>query len=443
MSVLSRRTARLLMTLSVAVVASGSSAAHAATPQAVAPFAIDGMSCPSLTECVAVGHTDDAPGLESSNNQWATFNPQALAPVTPVTATGYLLLQHVACTSPTLCVASGPTTVSVFDPTSTAQPSTTTLVTQMITNIEAFTGVACPSASQCTAITSSGVAYTFDPASVASARQAQAVADEDGDPFGKRVAGIACPTVTQCTAYDITGRVATFNPQAPSAATPVKVSDLRPESIACASATHCAVLAERDSPTFLVRFNPAAPAPGNQVKFDVTSGVLACPSPTLCAAATAKLFGFDPTSTAAPHMAAPRPDGTFAPPALACSSATQCTAGGYDGRAVTFDPSQNVGGLTPNRPGRPTPSRPTPNSITVKAGTPVSLIVAVKGAQPGKRVSGTLFKEGRVLKTASFRIAKDGTTTWPSLRLKPGSYVAAFKLGKKPIKTIRIHVTKT
>lgn len=439
MSVLSRRTARLLVTLSVAVTF-GSSAAHAATPQPVAPFAIDSLSCPSPTECVAVGHTDDAPGAESSNNQWATFNPQALAPVTSVTATGYLLLQHVACPSPTLCVASGPRTVSIFDPTSPAQPSTTTLVPPMFTTIEAINGVACPSASQCTAITSSGVAYTFDPASVATASQAQAVADEDGDPFGKRVAGIACPTVTQCTTDDITGRVATFNPQAPSAATPVKVSDPHLFSIACASVMHCTVIAQSDyGPAFLVRFNPNAPAPGNQAKF--SGQEVACPSPTLCAATGANLYGFDPTSTAAPHLAALSPTGTNAPGVLACSSATQCTAGGIDGRAVTFDPSQVVAAPTPSSPGRP---RPTPTSVTVKAGKPVSLIVVVKGAQGGKRVSATIMK-GRtvVFKIASLPIATDGTTTL-SLRLKPaGRYVATFKLGKKPIKTIKIHVTKT
>ncbi|MCW3040461.1 MAG: hypothetical protein JWM31_2366 [Solirubrobacterales bacterium] len=43
MSVLFRRTARPLLILSVAMTL-GSSAAHAATPQAVAPFAIDSLS---------------------------------------------------------------------------------------------------------------------------------------------------------------------------------------------------------------------------------------------------------------------------------------------------------------------------------------------------------------------------------------------------------------
>ncbi|MCW3040462.1 MAG: hypothetical protein JWM31_2367 [Solirubrobacterales bacterium] len=335
-------------------------------------------------------------------------------------------------------MASGPTTVSVFDPTSPAQPSTTTLVQQIGTTIEAFTGVACPSVSQCTAITSSGVAYTFDPASVATASQARAVADEDGDPFNKRVLGIACPTVTQCTTDDRIGRVATFNPQSPSAATPVGVSDQRlSSSIACASVTHCAVVALPNYiPPFLVRFNPNAPAPGNVANIDAQE--VACPAPTLCAVTAESLYGFDPTSMAAPHVAAPRPDGMYAPTVLACSSATQCTAGGFDGRAVTFDPSQVVPGPAP----KPA-ARPNPTSITSRAGRPVTLIVSVEDGQPGKRVSATLTRGRKIVKTASLRIAKDGTTTWPSLRLKPGRYVATFKLGKKTITTIKVRVTKT
>ena len=59
-------------------------------------------------------------------------------------------------------------------------------------------GVACPSATQCTAIDNTGHQVTFDPASPGTPTPTTI----DG---GNLLIGVACPSATQCTAVDYTG----------------------------------------------------------------------------------------------------------------------------------------------------------------------------------------------------------------------------------------------
>jgi hypothetical protein len=93
--------------------------------------------------------------------------------------------------------------------------------------------VACPSATQCTAVDNPGQQVTFDPAS-------------PGTPTpttidtGHSLAGVVCPSATQCIAVDNTGRQVTFDPASPGTPT---LTTIDPNStltaIACVSADEC------------------------------------------------------------------------------------------------------------------------------------------------------------------------------------------------------------
>src|ERR1035441_10422144 len=83
-------------------------------------------------------------------------------------------------------------------------------------------GVACPSATQCTAVDLSGQQVTFNPAS-------------PGTPTPTTIdttslAGVACPSATQCTAVDAIGRQVTFNPASPGTPTPTTNERPRPKT---------------------------------------------------------------------------------------------------------------------------------------------------------------------------------------------------------------------
>ena len=67
--------------------------------------------------------------------------------------------------------------------------------------------LACPIASQCTAVDGSGNEVTFDPATGAVNPAGVTTVDT-----GHFLQGVSCPLATQCTAVDNAGRQVTFNP---------------------------------------------------------------------------------------------------------------------------------------------------------------------------------------------------------------------------------------
>ena len=87
---------------------------------------------------------------------------------------------------------------------------------------QSLSGVACPSATQCTAVDQSGQQVTFNPASPGTPTPT-AIDVHNLD-------GVACPTATQCTAVDVSGRQVTFNPASPGTPTPTTIdTDQRPD----------------------------------------------------------------------------------------------------------------------------------------------------------------------------------------------------------------------
>ena len=108
-------------------------------------------------------------------------------------------------------------------------------------------GVACPSASQCTAVDSDGKEITFDPRT--SGRIVSAALDPAGGGLhgaGTVVLdGVACPSVSQCTAVDSLGREFTFDPAAPGKPTSTTIASSELFAVACPSVTQCTAVEMR------------------------------------------------------------------------------------------------------------------------------------------------------------------------------------------------------
>lgn len=414
----------VLSILAVLVAAAASwalDANHPATPGTtkVARITTLDLACPSVTQCTAVGgNRFSGPPSE----QFVTFNPGRLAAASPVTAPGAFLTK-VACPTARLCVAVGNDIdqwpVITFDPTSSATPAAHPLAHETIGG--GLADVACPSPSQCTAMSITGQAYTFDPGAVGSPAPAQVVSAQ----ARLTPTSLACPTTTQCTVAGPVYRagyaqVATFNPQAPTLTTPVTVvngaGQLR--ALSCSSPTRCAALALRPGssgnffPSTLVRFDPANPAAASRTLLGPGGGVnMSCPAVSLCVATSTYDYAFDPRGTGQPVVVGPI--GTF--PAIDCPSVTQCVGIDDAGDAATFVPK--------------------PKRQTVKAGTDVKLVqgnVAFPGEgprPPTKKLTGTLVAaSGRTVKTATLKYRFGSfSTKWALGKLKAGSYTVTYK----------------
>ncbi len=214
------------------------------------------MACPTIGQCTAVG----------GNGYEVTFDPAT--PGTPTPAA--------------IDVANG-----TFGDVVVTEP----------------TAVACPSASQCTAVDGSGNEVTFNPT--------------DGDlitgvtvlvataPYvGNGMNGVACPSTTQCTAVDYEGHQATFDPASPGSAIVTEIAAQR-----------------LTNPSLAFPFTDPDP-----------TGV-ACPSTSQCTAVDG--FGqqvtFDPASAGATHTTIDRQNILSA---IACSSPAQCVAVDQLGRVL-------------------------------------------------------------------------------------------------------------
>src|ERR1700684_613693 len=88
--------------------------------------------------------------------------------------------------------------------------------------------VACPSATQCTAVDGSGQELTYNPSSPGT--PTPVVIDA-----GQQLQAISCSSATRCAALDYGGRVVTFNPQSPSTTTVVVLPSDAFYTLSCTS----------------------------------------------------------------------------------------------------------------------------------------------------------------------------------------------------------------
>lgn len=163
------------------------------------------VACPSERQCTAI-----EPG-----GREVTFDPGVPGSTTRVMVdAGGGRPEAIACVSVTQCTLVDDSGREVtFDPTSPGQRASAVVVRGYVP-----TGIACPSAGQCTAVGAPrtspdagyGQAVTFDPRS---SRPVGRVAIA----LATTVASIACPSVSQCTAvgstYQPAGQELTFNPR--------------------------------------------------------------------------------------------------------------------------------------------------------------------------------------------------------------------------------------
>jgi hypothetical protein len=342
------------------------SALYRVLPASPSGIATKAVSCPSATQCTAVG-----PGANygsAAAGQEATFDPATqtvnAAGVASV-APGAGSLVDVSCPSVTQCTAIGGGNLEVtFDPT-TGQNTAAGVVnlTQGYQGAQGEGGlenVSCPSTTQCTATGLNEI--TFDPTT----GQVNAAGVQ---PMGNFAAGpVSCPSVSQCTT--VTGvmgnasTVLTFDPV--TGANPAdrkKVgSTVYFPGVSCPSVTQCTAATTLNS-SGLVTFDPttATPnaagsvpiAPDGLAEFE-TVGV-SCPSVAQCtevgigAPSLTSRTRFLTSVTVNPASPAGNSP-TYGqvihelPTAVDCSSVSRCVALFQSGLAVTITPSVSGGG---------------------------------------------------------------------------------------------------
>ena len=383
------------------------------------------VACPSETLCVAVAVDDPATASDV-----VTFDPRTGRGVraTPLaTIGGGALVNDVSCPSSSQC-----TTVDRYGVASTFDPADPgNAKTERVIEAGELTAVACPSTTQCTAVEATragapGRRVTFDPTSPTLTQPV--VVDPDGT-----LLDVDCPTASQCTATDGTGHVVTFDPRSTApVASPVKLSGNALPRIACAGPTQCSVIdgPPLGQPGSVVTFNPQAPpsAPDPAVLADRGVTSLACPAARLCAGTIGlgQAIGFDPQ-----NAVRPKPRLLFSPPDrelgrdVSCPSIDQCTAVGYDGTQVTFDP---------------VPVAATPSRLRVRRNTNVVAVVVLPNAKAGTKVTAELRRGTRRLKRTRLTLGTDRSASFRIGRLRRGRYVASFRVGATKVKTIRIIV---
>ena len=276
-----------------------------------------------------------------------TFKPTSPGDVTPVTLDphppgpgGYHAFNGVACPSASQCTA-----VDWYGEEMTFNPKSPGGAAPVI--LDPLGGilwsVACPSTTQCTAVNENGDELTFNTGST------EILSRANVDPNHGGLKAVACPLVSQCTGVDRTGHEVTFNPTTPGTPTAVELTGVERSDmwgVACPSPSQCtAVDVDGDE----VTFNPTSPGNVMMVAIGAPFAV-ACPSTSQCTATVgslevAKEVTFDPTSPARP---VPHRIGNLVLDAVACPSASQCTAVQDTRHIATFNPSAKVQCVVPN-----------------------------------------------------------------------------------------------
>lgn len=269
-------------------------------------------------------------------------------------------LVDLACPTATQCVAvdSDGREVS-FDP---ARPGAWSAYT--IDGTRALTGVACPAATQCVAVDGQGAAITFDPEDVGAAPRRYVI---DPGPLvaapGNALAAVSCASSSLCIAVDQQGHVIGF---APVGTADPRIASFSAEAtlggqhlLACPSVTRCSVLSTSGSGSgsqspvqSLITFDPRSleAVATTPVPSSLALTRLACPTVGECIGAGLALsqvgghlgwsgtvtVTFDQVSaTAGPAVVR----GDVSDFALACVSASLCTAMDDSGAELSFDPN--------------------------------------------------------------------------------------------------------
>lgn len=299
---------------------------EAASASALTRGTVTGVSCPSVSLCVAV---------DANGNVFATNKPAGgpLAWSAVHVSTSPRGFTDVSCALPSFCAAvdgSG----NVFTSSDPTGPKGLWPVEHVD---DTLVSVACPSAGLC-------VAAGGEPALAASQNPAGGSgawtgADPHFGPDGEYVAGfshLACPSVSLCVAVGSNGSNAVSTNPTGGAAAWTFSSSIGPAvqitSLACPSVSLC-VAVGLDAVT---TGNPIADTwtTVKKVSPDYLRN-LSCPSPVFCAATDLEgtVTSSDPTGgpRAWGRPASLSPLSEYQPTSLACPSVTLCVMGNVDG----------------------------------------------------------------------------------------------------------------
>ena len=272
---------------------------HAWSISAVAAGGLSGVSCPTENLCVAIG----------GNDIYTSTNPTGGGAAWTVTQISGVGLDAVACPSPSLCVVTGtaegtveivPTVVTSIDPTGGAAAWSATRLAVP----DFLRSISCPSAGLCVAggipnpgTSSASIVTSTDPTGGASAWTATTG-------FPDAVIAISCPSTSLCVA------------------------------------------ASGPAGQLLISTNPTwGTSAWEEVAVSATGeSMLSCPFVTLCIASTysgSVITSTDPTGGASAWSLAPIPIGWLS--TISCPSTMLCVAGDTNGDILTS--SDPAGGL--------------------------------------------------------------------------------------------------
>lgn len=331
---------------------------------------LGGVACPGISQCTVIVTGYTSGGLPAGPARFVTFDPAApTADVKSVTVVG--LGGRLACPTMTECVAAGgPTTCSGsscdYGGTMTFNPTSATVPTFTGRDQLNLLSIACPSATQCTAMDMAGYESTFDP--TLSAKSGRTFIDPYGDfPKGLNGSEIACSSASECTAVASTppgSHEMTFNPMAPRTPAGVPIDTGAPAvGVSCPTAGECVTLAQFTNPYLpypfgtSVSIDPRSPSSGgDRWTFGGPPTGLSCPASTQCTMVIGRgrdCFGscqfraggleetFNPRRRQPPRFVRARSIDGRSLTGISCPSLTECVAIDTVGRAIIFNPRRS------------------------------------------------------------------------------------------------------
>lgn len=348
------------------------------------------VACPpGSSSCVALG-------AEGSEWQGFTYSGSTLSgPLAPVVATSKYP-DFLTCTSSAFCVL-----LDSYGDTFSDSNGTWTEDHQVETGNH-LVQVSCGSPTMCVAVAISGTtgtggyAYTYN----GSAWSAATTFDTVG-----QVSSVSCaPGSSFCVAVDLSGNVIIDSNGSWSAPVQIETPSTKYqydglEWVSCASTSFCV----------------AVDGSGNA--FTYNGGTWS---------AAAKID----SSTVATTGCVSGKQFCYGLAEVSCPSTTFCMAIDNNGDVLTLGGS----------PGAPLASAATGAHLSVKAGTPVSVVGVDAKAKPGTKVNAKL--SGTESRSATLKVSATHSFTWSLGKLKAGSYTAKFTIAGKVVKTTTIKVTK-
>jgi hypothetical protein len=252
------------------------------------------------------------------------------------------LISTLACPSASQCTAVDQNDQVTFNPLTRRESAPVKLFPR---NLKAsISGVACPALTLCTAVRW-GREVAFDPRSTAVLKVG--VVDPNAD---ENFGGVACPSTTLCVGGDGGGSEVAFDPATGDLVSPAApVADIPLDATACPTVDLCASI---DSGADIVTFDPltgvtlgkaevdpAMEAHSEQEGSDSSPAALACPSAGLCVTVDplGNAVSFNPVSTGKGTVIAI--DRGHWLTSVACPSSTECVAVDSRGRAFSGDPA--------------------------------------------------------------------------------------------------------